>query len=655
MTTKRVLLLKPRGFCAGVVRAIDIVQIALETFGAPIYVRKEIVHNSYVVTDLAKKGAIFVNELDEVPEGARVIYSAHGVSPAVRQRAKERGLKVVDATCPLVTKVHVEAIKFAKQGYSLVLVGHRDHEEVEGTQGEAPDVTQVVSTVEEVAALVVPDPNKVAYLTQTTLSLDEARYMIEALKKKFPNIVGPHAQDICYATENRQTAVKNVAHGADLVLVVGSKNSSNSNRLVEVSKNLDTNSYLIDTADAIQPEWLEGVNTVAVTAGASAPEVLVKDVVEYLQAKGYGDVDEVEVMPENVRFGLPPEIVQAIASAPPPQLLAIRSRQRVSSESSGRTWETNVSKKFADRSPQHQSRRSRAMAGWTSASSMSSTAYRAKDWLLGQQHADGYWCGELEADVMLEADYIFMHYAAGHGRSGQDGAAVNEILRHQNEDGGWSQYPGGPSDINYGVKSYLALKLMGWSADHPVMVKAREWVLAHGGVVECNTFTKIYLCSLGQYDYDAVPAVPPEIVLFPNWFYFNIYEISSWSRGILVPLSIIYAKKPFKKMTPEQGIDELFVGGRDECRTCICAGTRRSWSAGAISSSSLDRMMHWFERVHIRPLRKVAMKKAEKWMLARFEKSDGLGAIYPAMLNSIVAMRVPGLFVGRPAVDSRDG
>jgi 4-hydroxy-3-methylbut-2-enyl diphosphate reductase len=317
--TKRVLLLKPRGFCAGVVRAIDIVRIALETFGAPIYVRKEIVHNSYVVTDLAKKGAIFVNELDEVPEGARVIYSAHGVSPAVRQRAKERSLKVIDATCPLVTKVHLEAIKFSKQGYSLVLVGHRDHEEVEGTQGEAPAVTQVVSTVQEVAALVVPDPNKVAYLTQTTLSLDEARTMIDALKKKFPNIAGPAAQDICYATENRQVAVKNVAHGADLVLVVGSKNSSNSNRLVEVSKNLHTNSYLIDSADAIRPEWLEGVNTVAVTAGASAPEVLVQHVVDYLQEMGYGSVDEVEVMPENVRFGLPPEIVQAIASAPAPQ------------------------------------------------------------------------------------------------------------------------------------------------------------------------------------------------------------------------------------------------------------------------------------------------------------------------------------------------
>ncbi len=313
---KRVLLLKPRGFCAGVVRAVDIVKIALDTFGAPIYVRKEIVHNSYVVDDLRQKGAIFVNELDEVPEGKRVIYSAHGVSPAVRERAKERGLKVIDATCPLVTKVHVEAIKFAKQGHSLVLVGHRDHEEVEGTQGEAPDVTQVVSTVEEVDRLVVPDPERVAYLTQTTLSLDEAKYMIEALKKKFPKIVGPHAQDICYATENRQTAVKNVAHGADLVLVVGSRNSSNSNRLVEVATNLGTTSYLIDKADDIQPRWLTGVEKVAITAGASAPEVLVQEVVTYLQECGYGSVDEVEVMPENVRFGLPPEIVQAIASAP---------------------------------------------------------------------------------------------------------------------------------------------------------------------------------------------------------------------------------------------------------------------------------------------------------------------------------------------------
>ncbi len=314
-TEKRVLLLKPRGFCAGVVRAIDIVKIALETFGAPIYVRREIVHNRYVVNELAEKGAIFVHEIDDVPDGQRVIYSAHGVSPAVREFSKGRGLKVIDATCPLVTKVHIEAVKFAKQGYSLVLIGHRDHDEIEGTLGEAPDVTQVVSNVAEVAALEVPDPNRVAYLTQTTLSLDEARDIIHALKEKFPNIAGPHTQDICYATENRQVAVRNVAHDAGLVLVVGSTNSSNSNRLVEVSRNLGTQGYLIDDSRAIDPKWLEGVTNVAVTAGASAPEVLVEDVVNYLRQNGYDRVEEVEVMPENVRFGLPPEIIQAIGSA----------------------------------------------------------------------------------------------------------------------------------------------------------------------------------------------------------------------------------------------------------------------------------------------------------------------------------------------------
>ncbi len=317
-TDRRILLLKPRGFCAGVVRAIDVVRIALETFGAPIYVRREIVHNRFVVNDLAEKGAIFVHDIDEVPEGARVIYSAHGVSPAVREISNQRKLKVIDATCPLVTKVHVEAVKFARQGYSLVLIGHRDHDEIEGTLGEAPEETQVVSTVEEVDALEVPNPERVAYLTQTTLSLDEARDIIQALKTKFPSIVGPHSQDICYATENRQVAVKNVAHRADLVLVVGSNNSSNSNRLVEVSRNLDTIAYLIDNSDAIQPEWLENAQTVAVTAGASAPEVLVQDVICYLQRNGFGSVEEVEVMPENVRFGLPPEIVRAIAAAPQP-------------------------------------------------------------------------------------------------------------------------------------------------------------------------------------------------------------------------------------------------------------------------------------------------------------------------------------------------
>jgi 4-hydroxy-3-methylbut-2-enyl diphosphate reductase len=321
---KRVLLLKPRGFCAGVVRAIDIVKIALDTFGAPIYVRREIVHNRYVVNELAEKGAIFVHEIDDVPDGQRVIYSAHGVSPAVRERSKGRNLRVIDATCPLVTKVHIEAVKFAKQGYSLVLIGHRDHDEIEGTLGEAPNVTQVVSSVDEVATLQVPDPNRVAYLTQTTLSLDEARDIIHALKEKFPNIAEPHSQDICYATENRQVAVRNVAHNADLVLVVGSTNSSNSNRLVEVSRNLGTIGYLIDNSKAIDARWLDGVKTVAVTAGASAPEVLVEDVVNYLRLNGYTNVEEVEVMPENVRFGLPPEIIQAIGGANGGEAVAVR-------------------------------------------------------------------------------------------------------------------------------------------------------------------------------------------------------------------------------------------------------------------------------------------------------------------------------------------
>jgi 4-hydroxy-3-methylbut-2-enyl diphosphate reductase len=313
---KTLLLLKPRGFCAGVVRAIDIVRIALETFGAPIYVRKEIVHNRYVVDELSAKGAIFVDSVEEVPAGERVIYSAHGVAPEVREASKLRELRVIDATCPLVTKVHVEAVKFARERYSLILIGHRDHDEVIGTLGEAPTVTQVVDSPEEVENLEVPDPEHVAYLTQTTLSLDETKHVIEALRRKFPSIRGPHAQDICYATENRQTAVKEVAAECDLLLVVGSDNSSNSNRLVEVACNLGAKSYLIETFRSIQPEWLKGVRTVGLTAGASAPEILVQEAVTYLQEQGFTDLREVEVMPEHVRFGLPPEIVEAIGAAP---------------------------------------------------------------------------------------------------------------------------------------------------------------------------------------------------------------------------------------------------------------------------------------------------------------------------------------------------
>ena len=313
---KTLLLLKPRGFCAGVVRAIDIVRIALEAFGPPIYVRKEIVHNRYVVEELQGKGAVFVDNVEEVPEGERVIYSAHGVSPEVREASERRRLRVIDATCPLVTKVHVEAVRFAKDGYSIILIGHRDHDEVIGTMGEAPAVTQVISSPEEVEQLTVPDPDRVAYTTQTTLSLEETKDVIAALRRKFPNIHGPAAQDICYATENRQVAVKQAASGADLLLVVGSDNSSNSNRLVEVARKQGIPAYLIENYRAIRTEWLDGIRTVALTAGASAPECLVQEAVSFLTQSGFTNLQEVEVMPENVRFGLPPEIVEAIAAAP---------------------------------------------------------------------------------------------------------------------------------------------------------------------------------------------------------------------------------------------------------------------------------------------------------------------------------------------------
>ena len=274
---------------------------------------------------------------------------------------------------------------------------------------------------------------------------------------------------------------------------------------------------------------------------------------------------------------------------------------------------------------------------------------RSRDFLFAQQHEDGYWLGELEADSMLEADYIFAHILLGTGDGARMERALNEIRRYQNADGGWSIFPGGPSNISLSVKCYFAFKLMGWSADDEILVRARQWILANGGVTECNTFTKIYLCFMGQYEYNAVPAVPPEIVLFPNWCYFNIYEISSWSRAILVPLSIAYAKKPFKKIAPEQGIDELFVGGRAN------ANLHLNWNKKNIVSWRnlfllFDRMAHWAERIHIRPLRKIALKKAEKWMLARLEMSDGLGAIYPAMLNSIIALRCLGYSVDDPQV-----
>jgi 4-hydroxy-3-methylbut-2-enyl diphosphate reductase len=293
-----------------VVRAIDVVKIALSAYGAPIYVRREIVHNRHVVDELRAAGAIFVEELTEVPVGERAIFSAHGVAPSVREEAKERKLRVIDATCPLVTKVHLEAKKFAKHGYTIVLIGHRDHDEVIGTLGEAPEATALVSTVDDVDTLVVKDPEKVGYITQTTLSLDETRDIVARLKEKFPKIEGPAAQDICYATENRQVAVKAVAPLCEMLLVVGSQNSSNSRRLVEVCEQLGVPSYLIDDLSEVKAEWLANVNTVAVTAGASAPENLVEALVDSLRERGYTTLEEMEVKEEDVRFNLPAELVR---------------------------------------------------------------------------------------------------------------------------------------------------------------------------------------------------------------------------------------------------------------------------------------------------------------------------------------------------------
>jgi squalene-hopene/tetraprenyl-beta-curcumene cyclase len=272
----------------------------------------------------------------------------------------------------------------------------------------------------------------------------------------------------------------------------------------------------------------------------------------------------------------------------------------------------------------------------------------ARKQLFAQQHAEGYWCGELEADTTLESDYILLHTLLGTGSAERFRKAANWILRHQNEDGGWSIYAGGPSNISASVKAYFGLKLVGYAADHPALERARNKILEMGGVTEVNTFTKIYLCFFGQYDYDAVPAIPPEIVLFPNWFWFNIYEISSWSRAILVPLSICYAKKPFKKVPPEMGVEELFVGGMHKSRMHLHWANK--WISWRNFFLVIDRITHWFERVHVRPLRSIALKSAEKWMLERFEMSDGLGAIYPSMMNAIIALRCLGYSLDDPQV-----
>jgi 4-hydroxy-3-methylbut-2-en-1-yl diphosphate reductase len=315
---EKLLLAAPRGYCAGVDRAVQTVERALELQGPPVYVRKEIVHNKHVVEQLRARGAIFVDSETEVPEGKTVIFSAHGVSPAVHANAAARRLETIDATCPLVTKVHVEAKKFAAEGYTIVLVGHQGHEEVEGTMGEAPESIVLIESEDDVDRLEVEDPERVAYLTQTTLSVDETDRIIRRLRERFPSITGPKSDDICYATTNRQLAVRQMARECDLVLVIGSRNSSNSNRLVEVARDHGAASYLIDNESQVSEEWLEGVRVVGITSGASAPEELVQRLVGFFRARGTQDVSEFQVVQEDVRFMLPKEIRNALAARPLP-------------------------------------------------------------------------------------------------------------------------------------------------------------------------------------------------------------------------------------------------------------------------------------------------------------------------------------------------
>ncbi|MEJ7797870.1 MAG: 4-hydroxy-3-methylbut-2-enyl diphosphate reductase [Solirubrobacteraceae bacterium] len=314
-TVEKLLLAAPRGYCAGVDRAVQTVERALELYGAPVYVRKEIVHNKHVVEQLRERGAVFVDEIDDsVPEGATTVFSAHGVSPAVHAQARQRALSTIDATCPLVTKVHVEAKRFAADGYTIVLIGHDGHEEVEGTMGEAPDSIVLVETEADVDALEVSDASRVAYISQTTLSVDETRTIINRLRERFPEITGPRTDDICYATTNRQAAVKQMAIECDLVLVIGSQNSSNSQRLVDVARDYGTESYLIDNTSQVQDAWLSGKRIVGISSGASAPEELVARLVAFFTERGVEDVSEFEVIREDVRFMLPKRIREDLAA-----------------------------------------------------------------------------------------------------------------------------------------------------------------------------------------------------------------------------------------------------------------------------------------------------------------------------------------------------
>jgi 4-hydroxy-3-methylbut-2-en-1-yl diphosphate reductase len=314
-TGKRLVRVGPRGFCAGVVRAVDIVELALQAYRPPVYVHHEIVHNRHVVEALRQRGAIFVESVPDVPEGAVLIFSAHGVPPTVRDEAHMRKLRVIDATCPLVTKVHLEALRFAREGRTIVLIGHRDHQEIVGTSGEAPEQTVVVDSVEAVDRLQVKDPERLAFLTQTTLSLYDTKEIVARLRERFPSIIGPASDDICYATQNRQEAVEAVARDVQLILVVGSPNSSNSNRLVEVAKRCGVQARLIDDAAGIQPEWLENMESIGLTAGASAPEVLVQQVSHKLAGMGFTDQQDVDLIREDVRFTLPVELAHIAPAA----------------------------------------------------------------------------------------------------------------------------------------------------------------------------------------------------------------------------------------------------------------------------------------------------------------------------------------------------
>lgn len=309
----RVILAKPRGFCAGVVRAIDIVELALRKYGPPVYVRHEIVHNKRVVDDLKAKGAVFVEELDEVPKGAHTVFSAHGVSQEVADTADSRALPVIDATCPLVAKVHKEGQRYSGDDFEVILIGHEGHPEVVGTMGRIPGRVYLVSSVEDVAKLKVNNQSKLAYVTQTTLSVDDTRDVIVALKERFPEVVGPDVKDICYATQNRQTAVRELARKVDVLLVVGAQNSSNSNRLREIGEELNIPSYLIDDASVLDPTWLDGADTVGITAGASAPEALVQELIARLSELDAIEVEELDGINENVQFKLPPELRETAA------------------------------------------------------------------------------------------------------------------------------------------------------------------------------------------------------------------------------------------------------------------------------------------------------------------------------------------------------